>query len=290
MSITNEQYQKIMRFLDAGMDPEEMDAFEKELSANAEMRSQLNFEQSLRDSFGSRNIKNLADIKFEKENTEISKTRGKLTGMRKWWTIGAAVVTVLLLFAIFWQKKTKIKEVADVTVADTLQKPITPPVSTINVPVQDSSDRIDLQDLFKQYFRKDALPEQYPLFLAEALMDYESGNYKTLQKLNLNDLPQTRSIGEADSKENILQLGHYYKGLAFLQTNNNRDAIENLHWVIRNQHDKTLRAKAQWYLALAYLKENNSEKAAALCRSIVNNKDSSILVKNAKQILDALKK
>lgn len=279
-----------MRFLDGAMNLKEMDAFEKELSANAEMRNQLNFEQSLRDSFGFGNIKSLPDIKFEKENTELSKTRGKLTGMRKWWTIGAAVITGLILFTIFEQKKTKTTEVADVKVADTLQKPITPPVSTINVPVQDSDEHIDLQDLFKKYFRKDALPEHYPLFLAEALMDYESGNYKTLQKLNLNDLPQTRSVGEADSKENILRLGHYYKGLAFLQTNNTRDAIENLHWVISNQQDKALRTKAQWFLALAYLKENNSEKAAELCRSIVNNNDSSTLIKNAKKILDTLEK
>jgi tetratricopeptide (TPR) repeat protein len=159
----------------------------------------------------------------------------------------------------------------------------------VTAPVKDSSEVIGLALLFKQYFKKEALPENYPLFLAEALMDYESGNYTTLQQLNLSDLPRARGAGEADSK-NILQLGHYYKGLAFLQTSNTKEAAINLNRVLNNQPGYALRAKAQWYLALTYLKENNAEKAAELCRSIVNDKKNNILVKNAEKMLEALGK
>src|SRR5690606_17612903 len=119
---------------------------------------------------------------------------------------------------------------------------------------KDSGGVVDLDLLFKQYFKKDDLPANYPLFLAEAFTDYESGNYKTLQQLNLNDLPQTRGTDESGSKAIILQLGHYYKGLAFLQTNNTKEAIHHLNWVLNNRPANALRAKAQWYVALVYLK------------------------------------
>ena len=293
MGITTEQYERMIRFLDADMEEAEMDAFEKELDSNPEMRKQLDFEQSVRDEFMLRGIDRLPGTVATNENLPAPAAPGKVIHIQKWIAIGAAVVTVITFLTIFWQKPGKNPGVADrknMEVIDTVQQNVIPPGATVAESVKESSKKVDLALLFKQYFKKDALPEQYPLFLAEALMDYESGNYTTLQKLNLNNLPQTRSAGETDRKENILQLGHYYKGLAFLQAGNTRDAFTNLHWVLNNQPDKPLQAKAQWYLALAYLKENNSKKAAGLCRQIVNDKENHILVKNAEKILDALEK
>ncbi|MBX2925682.1 MAG: tetratricopeptide repeat protein [Chitinophagaceae bacterium] len=293
MNITNEQYQKIIRFLDADMEQDEMDAFEKELASHPEMRKQLDFEQSLRDEFMLQGIDHLPGTVAANESLPVSATPGKITRMQKWIAIGAAVVTAVTLLTIFWQKPGKNPDVADrkhLDAIDTAQKTANSPETAVTALTENSSGDIDLALLFKQYFKKDALPENYPLYLAEAFTDYEAGNYTTLQKLNLNDLPQTRGVSETDSKENILQLGHYYKGLAFLQTGNTRDAITNLYWVLNNQPGKALQAKAQWYLALAYLKENNSEKATELCRSIVNNKENNILVKNAEKILDVVGK
>ena len=286
MSITNEQYQKIIRFLDAGMEPDEMDAFEKELATNPEMRKQLDFEQSVRDGFALGKISSPGTIPTNPKAT------GKIKSIQKWLAVAAAVITAFTLFTVFWQKPGK-KE--DVTATnniniDTSLQAISPSRETTTEPAKDSSRAVDLALLFEQYFKKDVLPEDYPLFLAEALTDYEAGNYITLQKLNLHNLPQTRGDGENDSKENILQLGHYYKGLAFLQTGNTRDAITNLHWVLNNHPDKTLRDKAQWHLALAYLKEGNREKTAAICSKIISNKGNTLLIKNAEKLLDAIKK
>lgn len=290
MGITTEQYKKIIRFLDAGMDAAEMDAFEKELAANPEMRAQLDFEQSLRDDFALRNITSLPGFVPANAGAANHAIPGKIAGIRKWLALGAAVITAIMLVTIFWQKPAKNSAVANKNNMDTAQKATNPPTEIVTTPAKDSSAAIDLALLFKQYFKKDALPEQYPLYLAEAFTDYESGNYTTLQQLDLSNLPQTRSVDEADSKENILLLGHYYKGLAFLQTGNTKQAIINLHWVLNNQPDKTLRAKVQWYLALTYLKENKREKAAELCRSIINNRHNSVLVKNAEKILDIVGK
>jgi hypothetical protein len=294
MSLTTEQYDKIMRFLDAAMEPDEMDVFEKELAANPEMRKQLDFEQSVRDGFALGKISSLPDYVIQAGVPGTipvnPKIPGKIKSIQKWLAVAAAIITAFTLFTVFRQKPGKKQDVTATNNIDTSLQAISPPGATTTEPAKDSGRVIDLALLFEQYFKKDALPEDYPLFLAEALTDYETGSYTTLQKLNLNNVPQTRGAGEADRKENILQLGHYYKGLAFLQTGNTRDAIINLHWVLNNHPDKTLRDKALWYLALGYLKENNREKAAESCRSIVNNKEDHILVKNAEKILDALGK
>ena len=291
MSITTEQYKKIIRFLDAEMDPAEMDDFEKELTTNPELRMQLDFEQSLRDGFALHNISSLHGSVPANESIKAPAIPGKVKAMRKWLAISAAVVLIAaILLTIFWRNPGKTPDVAKGNSSDTAQnKNILLPAPENSV-AKDTSKNIDLAQLFKQYFKKDALPGQYPLYLAEALMDYEAGNYTTLQQLNLKDLPEVRGAGETDSKENILQLGHYYKGLAFLQTGNNKDAIVNLDWVINNQPGKALRTKAQWYLALAYLKENNREKVADLCNNIVDNKNNDSLIKKAEKILDTLRK
>lgn len=294
MGLTTEQYNRIIRFLDAGMEPDEMDAFEKELAANPEMRKQLDFEQSVRDGFALRKIRRLPDWGTQAGVPGTipadPKIPGKIKSIQKWLAVAAAIITAFTLFTVFWQKPGKKQDVAAANNIDTSLHAISPPRVTTTEPAKDSSKAVDLALLFEQYFKKDVLPEDYPLFLAEALTDYEAGNYTTLQKLNLHNLPQTRGAGEADRKENILQLGHYYKGLAFLQTNNIHDAIINLDWVLNNQPGKTLKAKAQWYLALGYLKENNREKAAELCRSIVKDKKDWVLVKNAEKILDIIGK
>jgi hypothetical protein len=290
MDLTTEQYKKILRFLDAEMDAAEMEAFEKELDSNPEMRAQLDFEQSVRDHFTLGNITSLPGTAPANQSAAARAIPGKITGMQKWLAIVAAAITAFMLVTLFWQKPRKAPDVANSNNMDTVQKNAEPSQVAITAPAKDSSEVVDPELLFKQYFKKDVLPEDYPLYLAQALTDYESGNYKTLQQLHLNNLPQTRGAGETDSKTNILQLGYYYKGLAFLQTNNIREAITNLNWVMNNQPGKALKAKAQWYLALAYLKENNGEKAAELCRNIVDNKENNTLVKKAKNMLDVLEK
>lgn len=267
-----------------------MDAFVKELDSSPEMRKQLDFERSVRDGFTLGNISSLPGIVPAEGSGIVPGKKGRVTGMQKWLAIVAAVITAFMLITIFWQKPVKAPDVANRNDIDTVQKKNEPPRVAITAPAKDTSEVIDPTLLFKQYFKKDALPEDYPLYLAEALTGYEAGNYKTLQQLDLNNLPKTRNANETENKENILQLGHYYKGLAFLQTNNTREAVINLNWVLNNQGGKALRAKTQWYLVLAYLKENNSEKAAELCRSIINNKENHILVKDSKKILEVLGK
>lgn len=291
MKITTEQYERIIRFLDVEMEPDEMDAFERELFVNPDMRRQLDFEQSVRDSFSLGNTTSrLPEIKAENKIIESPQKSGKVPGIQKWFAIAAAVITAFMFFVILWQSTEKLTVTANRKDINTTQERSIQPNITITPPISDSSTAIDLSLLFKIYFKKDTLPEEYPLYLAEAFTDFESGKYTTLEKLDLDNLPLTRGVKETDSNENILLLGHYYKGLAFLQIENTKDAITNLNWVLSSQPGKTLLAKTQWYLALAHIKENNSEKAVELCRSVIKGEENAALVKNAKTILYKIEK
>lgn len=290
MDITTEQYERIIRFLDGDMNAVEMDEFEIELSSNPAMRHQLDFEQSLRNDFALNSITSLtAEIPAEAGISVPSKPT-RITSLAKWFSAAAAIIIIILLVTVFWQKTDQKEDIAHTNKIDTVQSVSIPPGAIITEQAKDTSKSIDLVKLFRQYFKKDTLPEEYPIFLAEAFTDYESGNYKTLQQLNLNNLPETRGVDKPGSKQSILQLGHYYKGLAFLQTNNTKDAIINLNWVLSSQPEKILRDKAQWYLALAYLEEKNPEKVAEFCKNIVDSSSSNLLVRNAKTILETLRK
>ncbi len=280
-----------MRFMDTEMDAAEMEAFAQELAEYPELRKQLDFEQSVRDKLLLGNSSPLPGIASIPNNSLIEEGQGKIRSLRKWFAFGAAAVIAIFLVAVVW-KEPKVTTIVNVSNSDTDQvqpQTISTPITiTEPEPVKGSNQSVDMSELFKRYFKKDDLPEEYPLFLAEALLDYETGQYKTLLQLDLSNPPQTRGASEAD-KTNILQLGHYYKGLAFLQTGNTKEAIANLNKAIQNKPDKSLLTKTQWYLLLAYLKENNRKKAAELCNSIIK-KENHTLVKEAKEILSVLEK
>jgi tetratricopeptide (TPR) repeat protein len=290
MGITTEQYQRIIRFLDASMEEAEMDAFEKELSANPEMRLQLEFEQSVSDDFISHNKPGLKDINSPKEGVKPEYASARVNSKLKWIGAIAAVVTACMLLAIFWEKREKTPALVAETKIDTSTQSINSPVLIVPKTDEANSSPTELELLFNKYFRKDSIPEDCPLFLARALTQYESGNYLPLQQIDLTHLPRTRGKDEKDNKKNTLQLGYYYKGLAYLQTQNTREAKENLEWVLKHQTDRTLRIKAQWYLTLTYVKENNREKVIELCQEIISSHGNPLLTGNARKILDVVRK
>lgn len=137
-------------------------------------------------------------------------------------------------------------------------------VKNINPKIQ----KIDVTALGKKYYAKDTSNPAMPDLLAMVPADYKKGDY-SFREINLTRQPLTRgSSNDINSKQNILQLGHYYKGLSYIETNDNKEAIENLQWVIDSALSRQLKIKAQWYMALIYLKENNSKKATPLLFSL----------------------
>ncbi len=252
MEITTEQYSRIQHFLDTEMTIEEMDAFEIELEANPHMRSQLDFEQSIRDNFSS-------------QQTDSSIINSKkilpINNRKKWFGIAAAAsVFVAIATIFFWNSKkntpTPIAKKIDTIKVEKIDKIDSPTLPKV-IPNKIGS-KINFAQLFEEYFEPDKAPETYHIQLADAFTEYEKGNYNTLEKLDAVAIANTRGI---DDKQNILETLHYYKGIAFLKTNNNDQALLNLQWVLQNSSNDTLKANANWYLALANLKNKNKSEA-----------------------------
>jgi hypothetical protein len=284
MDISAEQYERIILFLDAGMTLEEMEAFEKELAINPAMRQQLDFEQSIRDSF---TLKKSIAIPAQENSIDGHTGRDLIKSInRKQWIIIAAAACVLAAVITITLIKSE-KETGSVIVKkdgttgtnkkDTQELTVTKPDDSLNVP--------DYAVLYKQYFVKDDLPENYPTFLAEALISYNDGDYSSIQKLNLAAIPEMRG---GEDKQIILNLGHYYKGIAFLKTNNNQQALQNLQWIEKNCTDADLKVKAQWYLSLAYLKNSNAIEAISLLKKLASNGAYPMYNTKAKSLLKAL--
>jgi predicted negative regulator of RcsB-dependent stress response len=150
--------------------------------------------------------------------------------------------------------------------------------------------KLDGYASFKKYYAKDMSDQPMPELLAMVSSDYQKGNYSYSETINLANVPNTRgSSADINSKQNILQLGHYYKGLSYIETNENRQAIENLQWVIDSAQSTQLKIKAQWYLALIYLKQNNTKRAVPLLSSLSKNSNEVQYHKQAAEILETLK-
>jgi TolA-binding protein len=139
-------------------------------------------------------------------------------------------------------------------------------------------------------FEKDSLPEIYPMVIAEELNQYAIGNDAPIQQLNLSNLPETRGSSSQADKQTAQQLGHYFKGIAYLEKGSSQQAIINLQWVIKNSDNKQLTAKAEWYLALSYLKNDNNNEAEILLKKVSQNENNSTYSSKALRLLKSIKK
>jgi hypothetical protein len=165
---------------------------------------------------------------------------------------------------------------------------ITAPHDTIKN-VQSQIPKINFAALFKKYYAKDLASPQMPDVLAMVPDNYKNDDY-SFQQIILDNQPHVRgSAKDINSPQNILQLGHYYKGLSFIETSNNKQAIENLQWVIDSAQNHQLKIKAQWYLALVYLKESNTKKLIPLLSSLSTNSKAIPYNRQAREILEAIK-
>ena len=126
-----------------------------------------------------------------------------------------------------------------------------------------------------------------PDMLAMVPANYKNSDY-SFREIDLDKVPISRgSSNDINSKQNILQLAHYYKGLSYVETNDYKKAIENLQWVITNAINDQIKIKAQWYLALIFLKEGN-KKANALLLSVSKNDKAIPYNRKAGDILEGL--
>jgi len=280
MELTTEQYNRILRFLDADMSVEEIAAFKQELAANLEMRTQLDFEQSVRDVFEQKQVlfKNTEKpamlISFKNRNSTF---------------IAAATVLFIIAVTVLLFQKQKPDKNSTVINLDTVHLIKSDTVTVLNKTV-DNYQATKAETLFRKYFEKDSLPEIYPMVIAEELNQYAIGNDAPIQQLNLSNLPETRGSSSQADKQTAQQLGHYFKGIAYLEKGSSQQAIINLQWVIKNSDNKQLTAKAEWYLALSYLKNDNNNEAEILLKKVSQNENNSTYSSKALRLLKSIKK
>lgn len=149
--------------------------------------------------------------------------------------------------------------------------------------------KFDGRASFKKYYAKDRSNPPMPELLAMVPADYLKGDY-SFREIDLGKVANTRGASnDLNSKQNILQLAHYYKGLSYIETKDNETAIENLRWVIDSAHSPQLKIRAQWYLALIYLNEDNLLKAMPLLLVLSKNPNEDSYRTRATGLLGTLK-
>ena len=280
MALTNEQYERLLWFIDADMTMEEMEAFEKELNTNPEMRKQLDFELSVRDTF---------QFKDGKEHRELNNSI-TVPGVKKnvgyiWKLAAAAAACVLVILSTILLVNRKKSDPSFVKRIDTLHQTKNDTANITQVPNTNKllQVAVNTDSLFKKYYIKEPVPDEYPMLLADAFDNYKKGNFNTFEHLDLSGI-QTR--GGADENETILTMGNFYKGIAALEKNKTVKAVSYFNQVLLNAKGEIWREKAHWYLAMSYLKATNGVAAFTELNQVTG---ADLYSKKAKQILKLLK-
>lgn len=315
MKISPEKFERLLRFLDAEMDPEEIAAFEEELKTDPDLRDQLDFQLKLSEAFSEkkpeeagyidsnenlRSILTAAKNKFFKQNDEPVSITGAAKDHHKHiiqvnfatWLAAASVIVLALIAALVYYSG-KNSETQDIAINDSSrikqdQKQIEIiPVDTVKNLPNHSPVKTDYASLARECYTKDPGPADPPLLLAEEIGDYNKGDYQTIQAFDLNNIPKTRGqVNEFELKE----LGHYYKGLSFIETKNNQQARLNLQWVIDSAKNNLLQIKASWYLSLLYLLKDDVKKSEVLLNHVASNKTEAMYKQKAAGLLGQLKR
>ena len=329
MQLTPEQRDRIEQYAEGRMSSEETKTFLSEVEHDEEMQYALYLELALRDNFeiidqpdpnesskqtGSPfddplQVKTLVDqvseewLRKRKLHARVDKTLSPVVSLgnkdrlanyvQLWPSVAAVAIIIFSVLIVIW----KFSNAPTSYIADKKKDSLLIKNDSLKNKNTDSERVIiktnpsfDYARLYKDNYRKDQIPEEIPQVMKPALLAYEDGNYSKLEKLDLYNLPKGR--GDLDAKnepQHIRELGHYYKGIAFIESKNEVKAEANLKWVIDNSKNQNLIGKATWYLALLKIKQRNKGEAVALLEAVVANKAAMKYHPDAQQLLEAVK-
>lgn len=238
--------------------------------------------------------KKFSSAAFNISDKESGPGKSKVVHIKSWSVITAAACIVIAIISLVWfshkdsstliVKSNSTNDIKKDSGSTNIVKTI-PNDSSKNI--NPGTQKINYSALFKKYYAKDTSNPKMPDMLAMVPANYRNGDY-SFREIDLGKIPISRgSSNDINSKQNILQLAHYYKGLSYVETNDYKKAIENLQWVITNAINDQIKIKAQWYLALIYLKEGN-KKANALLLSVSKNEKAIPYNRKATDILEGL--
>ena len=269
MQITLEQYNQVQQYLDGEMTDEQRKEFLLELSSNRELSESYEFEKYIRQN--ARSIRQAGEIiEYSREEHELSGDPVRTAAIRniietagQQWKDGVEEIPAMVI-PIRRRRRLSVAVAASlIFIAGSI---------TVVLSLRHGGSKITAavnEALFARYFTKDNLPqESYPM-LAQAFTDYSNNKYTTLQEYDLENLPTLK--GAAYSKEKILELGYYYKGISYLATGEAEKATVPLQWVIDHAVTDSLVWKAEWYKALALIRTSHVPGAIVLLHTLSSN-------------------
>jgi hypothetical protein len=284
MDLSFEQHKQIERYVSDEMNQKELEDFLEEVSNNVIMQEYLQLELELKEIVVSYELVQETTLRKEFTLSHIKqpKDNNQKTAQFNLALFAACAASLLAcVFAIWITAPTTTNpnaspgkpqvvnnsiDIKDTDKGSAIKEKYYPNTTTIPTP-----SPTDYASLFFSFYKKD-LPEEKPLLLTEALNEYEQGEYRRLEQMDIGKL-MLRDQEDSAKQKKLGETGYYYKGLAFMETGNMTKAIANLHLaLLQNTGDMRMRAKANWYIALAHLKKQQPAQAIPLLQSLVKNK------------------
>lgn len=287
----SEEYQKrIDLYIYGLMDKNQSESFEKEISENPELQSEVHFQR-------------LGQISKFLSMKEQLKTvyREKNSPFQEWWRKPifirvAASLLIGILGLVIWnsvsdynkeklaqQEKARIDSLKHREEIQFTLKPKTQEIT--NILIEDSKQPL----------------QNIPSELKIAATDFEKGNFdkasKLLEKPKISEKTanvDTKVFGSSpdDTPNNntpktdpkIESYRAFYQGLILLRTNKFDAAIAKFKIV-----GEPLKEDARWYTALAYLQKKEVSKGQELLQEIVKNSTNDEHKQDAQTLLDSMK-
>jgi len=222
--------------------------------------------------------------------------KAKVINLQSWIKIATAACIVIAIISVIWF----IRNPSSKELVKNHENPVIPKDSINDIAkaipndsiknIKPHAHQINYAALFKKYYAKDTAVTAMPELLAMIPEKYKNDDY-SFREINLDKIPLTRGPSyDINSRQNVLQLGHYYQGLSYIETNDDKKAIEKLQWVIENPGNAKTKVKAQWYIALICLKNGQNKKAHLLLFSLSKNESANPYNIKAQEILLAMDK
>jgi len=286
MDLTLEQYRKVQAYLDERMSSEEATAFMQEVREDNTLQEYLQFEIELRENLVALKGVEIPAIAVSIVEPSLNSKKSKTITWRT--TLAIAAGLVLAAAGIYWlsggvsQRPDMAKRNSAPVRVDTVIAKTSPDTLGANPP----HDKINFAALFARYYTREPVHEK-PDQLYLALNDFENKKYKTIQDVDLSEFSSgLRGPLSDDEIQHLEELGHFYKGISFIETNDNTKAVANLSWIIANSKSKTLQQKAIWYLSLIFIRQGEINKAIENLTVLSNSR--SAYNAQAKTLLQAL--
>lgn len=288
-----EEYEnKIAKYLEGNMSDEEEEMFMQELNDNAALRKQYEEELlvSALLSNEDKKVESIQDSSFHKKDDNL---KGRKHNVRNvpfpafttgYKYIAAATLVIAISVSVFFI--TQNKNVQHPVVAESNNKKNAPANtdSSLNTQPYSKNDDSLAESLFNEYYTG-YTSKNDPAEISNYYSYYQNKQYDKV----IHAQKSGYEVMGTDNRQQVLnQYMLLYKGLAYLETNNIKNAIKSFDSVLKTSgKNSSIYYNAEWYCTLSYLKENNITKADSVLDNILQS--ASPYKNQATQIIERLK-